>query len=325
MIRIVDKLYNLGGVTTRRGLLTRNLGIMGVLSFLLLFNSCEWLMEGDLTFSKEKNEPQKTDGSKLSTLESYFLNGFTMELEQIYTMQGKNSIPFLDEPIEELFTSNQQVVNLPGFVVQDNYEMILCGLQRGDRWTFSKMNFVVKEHYIESGYGGTYLLRSYTTETPYNIIKSDNPYNALNFVTSIDLNGVNYRDGDDYQMAIQAYHNKNKQYLRSNLVLTVVSDLNKRKDNGIINGYIYLNTNAQVSVGYIVTPPLTGEMVRRIVDSGKGFDIYQWRGYNCIRIGSNLYIPTIGNTYRYIGTDNTNGMINGYVYKYYQLKFKILK
>jgi hypothetical protein len=298
---------------------------MGIIFFIPLFNSCEWLTEGEINFPKESNEAKKTDGSKLSTLESYFLNGFTMELEQIYTMQGKNSIPFLDEPIEELFTNNQQVVNLPGFVVQNDYEMILCGLQKGDRWTFSKMNFVVKEHFIESGYGSTYLLRSYTTETPYNTITSDNPYNKLNFITSIDLNGINYRDGDDYQMSIQAYHNEKGEYLRSNLVLSVVTDLNQRKDNGIIDGYVYLNTNAQVSVGYIVTQPLTGEMVRRIVDSGTGFDNYQWRGYNCIRIGSNLYIPSIGNTYRYIGTDNRNGMISGYVYKYYQLKFKVLK
>jgi len=308
------------------------IGLTLLALLLISFNSCvpEWI---DDELKCEKNCPTETktttqtksDGSKLSTLESYFANGFTMQLEQIFTMQGKNTIPFFDEPVEALFTKNQEVVNLPGFVTYDKYEMIMCGLQKGDKWTFSKMNFVEKTNWIESGYGGSYLLRSYTIRTPYNIITSSNPYNKLNFVTSIDLNGVNYRDGDDYQMIIQSYHNTKGEYMRSNLVLTVVTDVRQRKDNGIIDGYVYLNTNAQVSVGYVVTQPLTGEQVKRIVNSGTGFEIYQWRGYNCIKIGTNLYIPSIGDTYRYVGTSNDNGLINGYTYKYYQLKFKIIK
>jgi hypothetical protein len=268
---------------------------------------------------------KKEDGTSLSGLEQYFVNGFTMQLEQIYTMSGKNTIAMLDEPIEELFNNSQEVVNLPGFVTYDSYEMIMCGLRKGDKWTFSKMNYVEKTNYIESGYGSTYLLRAYTIKTPYNIITSDNPYNKLNFITSVDVNKTNYRDGDDYQMLIQSYHNSKGEYMRSNLVLTVVTDLKQRKNNGIINGYVYLNTNAQVSLGYVVTHPLTGEQVRQIVNSGSGYEIYLWKGYNTIKIGTNLYIPTIGNTYRYIGTSNDNGLINGYTYKYYQLKFKIIK
>jgi hypothetical protein len=316
-----------------------------LLTILPLFNSC---VPFDFEFDKPKttctksncttanctvhnhntsspSTPTKSDGSKLSTLEQHFTNGFKLQLEQIYTMQGSHTIPFFDEPVEALFTNNQQVVNLPGFVVYDRYELIMTGLKRNDIWTFSKMNFVTKTTWIESGYGGTYLLRSFTSNTPYNTIVSNNSYNKIDFVTSINLNGINYRDGDDYQMIIQSYNRTKGEYMRSNLVLTVVTDPRQRKDNGIIDGYVYLNTNAQVSLGYVVTQPLTGEQVRRIVESGSGYDLYQKYGYNCIRIGTNLYIPSIGNTYRYVGTTNDNGLINGYTYKYYQLKFKIIQ
>jgi len=292
------------------------LSIINVILLLIGVSSCQ----------PEKYDERYDNEKKLSKLETYFKNGFTMQLEQIYIMSGKNSIPFFDEPIVELFTNNQQVVNLPGFRTYDNYEMILCGLQKGDKWSFSKMDFVSKTTYIESGWGGTYLLRSYTINTPYNVITSDNPYNSLNFVTTIDLNGVNQRDGDDYLMKIQSYHNSKEEYLLSNLVLTVVTDVRQRKDNGIIDGYVYFDTNAQVSLGYVVTQPLTGTQVKQIVNSGSGFELYQWKGYNCIKIGTNLYIPSIGDTYRYIGTTNENGLIDvsGYYRVYYRLKFKIL-
>jgi hypothetical protein len=36
------------------------------------------------------------------------------------------------------------------------------------------------------------------------------------------------------------------------------------------------------------------------------------------------YIMCVANYYN-VGISNDNGMINGYTYKYYQLKFKIIK
>ena len=301
--------------------------IIGVFLTMLLLSACELFDFEETKANCDSNcdkEHVKSDGTKYSTLEAYFADGFTMQLEQIYLMQGKHNIPIMDEPVAESFTNNQNIVNIPGFVAYDKHELIFCGLQKGDKWTFGEMSFVEKTNWIESGYGGSYLLRSYTVKTPYSIITSNSPYNKLNFVTSIDLNGVNYRNGDDYQMIIQSYNSSVGEYMRSNLVLTVVTDV-KNGGNGIIDGYIYLNTNAQVSMTQTVTQPLTGEQVRQIVNSGSGFEVYQKYGHNCIKIGTNLYIPTIGNTYKYIGTSNDNGMINGYSYKYYQLKFKIIK
>ncbi|MDR3261680.1 MAG: hypothetical protein LBT78_07565 [Tannerella sp.] len=281
---------------------------------------------GDLYwFAPEPEDVPEMEHADYSSLDELFVTGFTMQLEQIYVMPGAHTIPYLDKPVEELFVSNQTMVNLVNFQTT-NYtnEFIMYGLRKNDRWVFKKMVYTYDDTtYVEHGYGSTYMLTSYISKTPYTFISSDNPYNVIDFVSNIHIgNPYNYRGHDNYTISIYSYSLNSKSYVKTNLVLTVLT----KDGNGIFDGqYIYFDTNDQVSMAQRVTAPLTGQQVAIIVASGSGYEIYPYKGYNCIKIGTNLYIPTIGNTYGYIGTSNDNGLISGYSYKYFRLKFKILK
>ena len=52
---------------------------------------------------------------KITQLDKLFLNGFQMELKQIYIMPGKNSIPIYDTPADSCFKGNNTITNLRNY------------------------------------------------------------------------------------------------------------------------------------------------------------------------------------------------------------------
>jgi len=314
--------------------------------FLILVASCLPIdfptdnVEEENSAGKPSESFKKSDGTKLSVFEAMIIDGFTLELQQIYLIDGAGGtmIPILRKSVAELFTSNQQVVNIKDYsIATATKEPVLTGIAKGDKWIFSPMETVTTRQYIESGYAGTYLLRHVDIDSYYNYVKSNSKYNSLAFATSINPNGMTYRDGDDYSFPIYAY--QNGEYQKTNLRFEIVTNLvdnnytntpSSRKNNAVMYDptgkyyFVLFDTPGVVNMTQVTTAPLTGTQVAAIVASGTGFEYYLWNGLNTIKIGTNLYIPTIGNTYKYVGTSNDNGMISGYTYHYYRFKFKIL-
>jgi len=77
---------------------------------------------------------------------------------------------------------------------------------------------------------------------------------------------------------------------------------------------VLLLLNPINQVTFVANPPLTGTKVKEIVENGvEGVDwelmlvTQNSKNYTTYKIGENLYLPTIGNTYRYFGSTSLNG------------------
>jgi len=286
---------------------------------LFLF-SCE---EDRLSYTTNE-QPNK----ELSAFEKAIQRGMSIKLEQIYLMSGKNTIPILDSPVEELFKNNQTMINL--IYQKKSYieDYILSGLIKGEIWDIEYHEIKGETVYWEQGYGSTYQIVSYTpTHKNISLISTNNPYSQRFFLAEFDTDGVRkYRGQDEYTLKINSYNNDSEEWEETNLVLTVLVDaLDDGMATDFEKGYLYFDSNKVIEFnGYYVEMPLTGAQVKAIVDSGVGYEVVAFNGNACIKIGNNYYIPTIGNTYRYIASDKNLGMINGYVTYYYRFKFKII-
>lgn len=285
---------------------------------MFIFSSCE----EDRILYTTNPQPDKV----LSKFEKSILNGMKLKLEQIYLMSGKETIPVLDTSVDELFKNNQTMVNL--IYQKSTYESdyILSGLIKGEIWDIKYHEKKGSTIYWEQGYGSTYQITSYTpTIKTISIESTNNPYTNRNFLANFYIDNVNYRGTDEYGFEIKTYNDIDKEWGWTNLVLTVV--VNSLKDGlalGFEDGYVYFDSNKIVILGYYVEEPLTGLQVKNIVESGSGYEIVAFQGKSCIKIGNNYYIPTIGNTYKYIYSDKNLGMINNYTSYYYRFKFKVL-
>jgi hypothetical protein len=256
------------------------------------------------------------------TLSDYLANGFRVELEDIYLMPGKETVPIADEPVASLFDT-KDIVTLPNYQTTDYSDfLIMRDLKKGDRWFFTELlRKPDKVHYIEEGYGSTYRAVKHTTEIRYRQIVSDS--GKLYFTVYPSSNVYSYRGEDNIDMSIMT-RNRNGEESYTNLVLTF---LTYNGDALFDEGHIYLDTNAQVQIESNVSEPLTGARVAQIVKRGKrgkDYEYYLKDGRTLIKIGHNLYTPTFGKTYRYWGTTNQQGMMRSYVRFYYRLKFKIV-
>ncbi|GHT54978.1 hypothetical protein AGMMS49982_20420 [Bacteroidia bacterium] len=253
-----------------------------------------------------------------------------MQLEQIYIMSDKNSVPCADKPADSTFIGNSNViVNLINFVYDQNpHNVIMQGLEKGEEWVFSENIKIENEpFYIEHGYGNGYFVTVGQSYTYVTIITRKTEY--AYFIFEIDLNpknnDYNYRGKDNFLIPMNVLDDESESH-KTNLKLTFLTDLDGIAYQ-IKDGYIYLDTNRQYSIGYSVTGPLTSQQAVKIIREGvEGADwtLHIQDGMTYYRIGNNLYKPSFGNNIIYAGTIYyDNGSIQTYQSMYYRLKFKL--
>jgi hypothetical protein len=258
-----------------------------------------------------KKENTKPKQKELTPLDTLFINGFKMELEQVFIMSKTNT----DEYVDYCFKDGTEVVNLLNFETVDytNNGFLLYDLTKGMEWVVSEMIKTPCGYDIENGYSSTYFVVEYADSTSNNIIHVK-PDITLITQYSLDRSIYTHRNKDNRILPIKKYNNNKKQE-DTNLLFEIIKEFDKK--------YLWLQTNDIFSISYSLTAPLTGEQVKREIRKGN-FELYLFRGLTTYKIGNNLYIPTRGDTYTYFYTINSNGMINNYHNLYYRLKFKIL-
>jgi hypothetical protein len=264
---------------------------------------------------------------QISEFEWLLIDGMRARLEQIYLMpnDGTITIPIVAKPVAELFEDNTSVVNLIFQTTEymDNY--IMSGLYMGEIWNFTLHEVDTEPYYYELGYGENYMvMQAEGGKEYYEIIESDNPYSPRLFMSGWSPgDSRRYRGHDNIIFGINS-HIIADEWAYTNLKLEVLT----KSGNALFeDGYFYLDTNSHYELAYRYTPPLTGTQVAQIVQNGTegvDYEIYLYKGFTSYKIGDNLYIPTIDNTYKYIASTNHNGMLNYLGGKYYRLKFKIL-
>ncbi|MDR1181490.1 MAG: hypothetical protein LBL13_05900 [Bacteroidales bacterium] len=262
----------------------------------------------------------------LSDFDRLLINGMTASLEQIYLMTGDGSttIPIYDKPAAELFENENSIVDLIYQTQKYRNDYIMRGLYKGEIWTFAFYESEPDTVRWEVGYGSTYMVQERVSRDYYEIIESDNLYSPRLFCAPWRPNSpYHYRGHDNIGFGIRSYDDEDEWAL-TNLNLVVLT----KEGNALFEkGYFYLDTNPHYELAYRYTPPLTGAQAAQIIQNGTegvDYEIYLYNGLTVYKIGENLYIPTIGNTYKYIGSSNQNGMLSYYEGKYYRLKFKIL-
>ncbi|MDR1593918.1 MAG: hypothetical protein LBS43_05465 [Prevotellaceae bacterium] len=292
----------------------RKLLITGILSILcLLFVGCT---------ETEQDEPNTL--VNYTKFEKYLIDGCKVKIEQIYLMPGAHTIPNLDEPVDELFKPGQTLVNLGFQTLNYQNDYILNGLEQGEVWScdFNSDTTII---YYELGYGSTYQVMERTDVNYYEIITCDSKYGPRLFAAEWRPdNPYNYRGRENITFNIQTYHNN--KWEQTNLKLTVLTFSGKALFES--EDYFYMDTNGIYELGQFITAPLTGSQVAQIIQNGTegvDYELYLSNGYTTYKIGENFYIPTIFNTYKYVGTTNQNGMINGYTYHYYRFKFRFVE
>jgi hypothetical protein len=262
-------------------------------------------------------------------VDNLFLNGFDMNLEQIYVMSSKNTIPYIDRPIDSCFKSKINTVNISNFIhygpddlihTNDDNNVLTC-LTKNENWNISKLLAYYDTTYVEHGFGDNYFLTTNISEHTYNLIKCTNQYTYREYIIPFRIGDIYvHRGHDNHVFNVFCVDIKNNNSYRSSLYMEILTD-----ENGIgvhHNGkYIYFDTNYQYKVSYQVTTPLTSNEVKNEIANGN-YTLYLWNGMTTFKIGNNLYI-TRYNSYVYVGEVNANGSIMNFEQRYYRLKFKI--
>jgi hypothetical protein len=289
-----------------------------ICSLCILLSSCDDL-HGFLfqEIGKNDKKEEKVPNKELRPLDKLFLNGFQMELEQVYIMSA-------NVPYDSCFNGNQNVVvNLPNFQTTDyNGNLIMTGLTKGMKWQISKMLIIPHSYEIEHGYGSNYFV-SVVNDTIYqNYI--DLGYKDILFLTNYVVGDIyTYRHPDNHILPVWTEDKNGTQYGNAQSTNLKLEITNEYKEG---DKYIWLQTNNQYSITYLFTAPLTGNQVAQILNNGKegiDYEIYLWNGLTTYKIGENLYIPRY-NSYVYIASTNQNGLIREYTRLYYRLKFRIV-
>lgn len=256
----------------------------------------------------------------LSKLDKLFINGFALELEQIYIMNGENVLPYLDSPKDSAFKNGVSVINFNEFTSYNtNRDTILKQIKRHENWNIDKMKTVYDTTYIEHGYGSSYFVTTMISRSTYNSVNCSNQYGNRNFLINIKIADIcSYRGNDNHFFMIQNIINST--VYKSNLYFEIVT----KNGYGLFNNdqTIYLDTNPIITFSRQITPPLTADQVKLEIANGN-YSLYLYNGMTTYRIGDNLYIPRFS-SYVYVGTVNTNGMIINLESRYYRFKFKVI-
>ena len=247
-------------------------------------------------------------------IDKLFVNGFNMQLEQVYVISVNNVI------LDTLFKGGTTVVDINDFtslnntVVETYYQPMLLALSKDEIWRVSK-HIVENYNTTENLSVGTTI---YTYTHPhtyqYNTVTCDNDYTnrkfIIGFIPEVSPLGLppEYRG---FRM-INDSLNKGDNYISSNLW-----PVSNEK-----NGYIYFDTNNIVKMTYQVSKPLTGDEVKSEIAKGN-YTLYLYNNLTTYKIGDNLYIPRY-NSYVYIACVAGNGGIMSYSNTYYRLIFKVL-
>jgi len=258
--------------------------------------------------------------NNLSKLDNMFNNGFQMELEQVYIMDGSNTIPYLDTPKDSAFKNEVSKLNIVNFISYNtNKDTIMNLIMKYEKWNISKMTNIKDTIRVEHGYGSTYLVTETIVNKTFNVINCTNQYTNRNFYIKIKIgDSYNYRGNDNHLFMIQNI--KENTIYNSNLYFEILT----KGGNGLFSNdkYIYLDTNPIITLFRQMTPPLTGDKVKEEIANGN-YTLYLYNGLTTYKIGDNLYIPRY-NSYVYVGTVNTNGMVINLESKYYRFKFRII-
>jgi hypothetical protein len=261
----------------------------------------------------------KNPMGNLSKMDKMFMDGFSMELEQVYIMNGENVIPYMDTPKDSAFKNGNTKMVLMDFVDYDiQRDTILRYIVKNETWDISSMKTVYDTTYIEHGYGSSYFVSTMISSKVYNNLTCSNQYENRNFLIEIKISDdYNYRGNDNHFFMIENI--KNNEVYQSNLYFEILT----KNGNGLFgNGkYIYMDTPQTFTFSRQITAPLTGDQVKLEIAKGN-YTLYLYDGLTTYKIGDNLYIPRYG-SYVYVGTVNTNGMIINLESKYYRFKFKI--
>lgn len=264
------------------------------------------------------------ENDKKSQIDVLFINGCQLQVEQVYIMSGKQTIPYLDIPIDSCFKNSSKTVSLNNFTANttDNFKIFDC-LSKNEKWTISKMFNINDTTYIERGWGNDYYVSEFVKTTTYNEITRENPYSFNKNIINYKLNDIyTYRGIDNHVFNFINVNIETNQICNSNLFFSILTD---KKGLAITNGgnYIYFDTNYNYKISYQITAPLTGNEVKNQIANGN-YTLYLWKGMTTYKIGNNLYIPRY-NSYVYVGEVNTTGSIINFEQTYYRFKFKIIK
>jgi len=185
-------------------------------------------------------------------IDKLFVNGFNMQLEQVYVISVNNVI------LDTLFKGDTTVIDVNDFTSLNNtvnssyYQPMLLALTKNEIWRVSK-------HVVEN-YNTTDNLSvgttNYTVTQPhtyrYNTITCDNTYTSRNFIIGYVPEVSPLELPYDYRgFGVLNYSlNKDDNYISTNLVIVSFEK----------NGYIYFDTNNIVKMTYQVSKPLTGDV-----------------------------------------------------------------
>lgn len=287
-----------------------------------------------ISCSKTQNEPV----DNTSSMDKLFISGFDMTLDQIYVMNMKQTIPYLDTPSDSCFKSSSNTVTINNFVVIGNLDTsnianpdtylsderdwikVLTGLTRGEVWTIGKIQTRYDTTYVEHGYGSDYFITMHIAPRHFTIIKCINQYTTREYVVSIKIGDLYVQRGhDNHVFNVNYIDSTTNSASRTNLYFEVLT----KGGYGLFNNNktIYFDTNLIAQVAYQMTAPLTGSQVQVEINKGN-YKLYLWNKLTTYRIGDNLYIPRY-NSYIYIGCINTNGAVISLKTTYYRFKFSI--
>ena len=263
----------------------------------------------------------KVEVDPFTPLENLFFKGCKLQLEQVYVMSNPQLIPIVDKPIDNCFKTNS-MINIDQFFDYDTNAKVFPVISKDEVWTVSPMQIQYDTTYSQrGGYGEEYSVRVNIDKITYNIISRDNGYQNGKLIFPITIGGYYNRYGNDnYNFEVLTVDDTNNEVRNSNLRLEVLTDF---KGNGVIEDYVYFDSNELMGLSYNLTTPLTGNEVEQEIANGN-YSLYVYQGMTTFKIGNNLYIPRY-NSYVYLSCVNTNGMIIYADIHYYRFKFKILK
>ena len=230
------------------------------------------------------------DWSPYNDLDILLSNGFSAKLVDIIDIENN---------FESLFDLGNNITINP-YVELPSHNKILENLQENMIVKFEPMKGYLD---IVPTSGGT----TYHSLYSIDFIFHENPNRDINFDYYPHRNKKQNDGFDIYSYSIVYTIDKGEVYggYYTNTVFEhiVLDKINNRLE-------IWLNPIEDIA--FTTTNALTGSQVAHIINTGvegTDYEIYPWSGYNTYKIGENLYIPSIYNTYRYIGTTNFNGSI----------------
>lgn len=257
-----------------------------------------------LFISCEKQDEGETEKNTVSSLDLLFSNEFSMSLEQVYACVKVGSSY---QPIDSVFRDNQTIAILPNYAISGTKTLIMDDMVKGETWVFGKPIENEYEVIIDNG-GVNDPTFSYKVKTKYTPLKRYSPCMNEDFrITYYPDDGIYGK----FQPKIK-FFTSNDEY--TNLVIEQITHTGTE---------LVLKTNSQYILNQNIFPPLTSQQVR-IEIANRNYSLYLQNGNTYYKIGENLYKPSFNGGYVYVGSTNSNGLMNTYYNVQYYLKFKLL-